>query len=197
MKKLIITLCLFFSPFALSEMERQENEIVDSISGVNYEIDSAGNFARLRSSSEIDLDIGDRKDIRLAIQKAQIKAKANIAKFLNERITTDEIIEQIENKITETNGKNKQVNRKTIENYTEKIQNSAETILKGVIVTKTDINKDEKYVFVEVGYSPKTQQIADGISNNLESDLSHGSGSENIEEGKGREIKKIKNYDSF
>ena len=80
------------------------------------------------------------------------------------------------------------------------MHNSAESILRGVIVTKVDVNKGEKYVFVEVGYSNKTQRIADGINNNLNNGIGNTqtiNGSSTIDNGTGRDVKKIKNYDNF
>ncbi|MDY4713661.1 hypothetical protein, partial [Actinobacillus minor] len=70
----------------------------------------------------------------------------------------------------------------------------------GVIATKTDVNKDEKYVQVEVGLSPKTMKAADTLNKGLKEDNSDSLGNSStgtIDSGNGREIKKVKNYDSF
>lgn len=212
MKKSILLLSMLglsIANFSLAEeidKKPTQNEIEDSVTGVMYEVDENGNFARIRAVGQAELDIGDRKDIRMAIQKAQLRAKANIAKFLNERITSEETLSSIENKVTDTERSGdkvtKKVNRQTIEESMEKIQNNAEAILKGVIATKSDVNKDEHYVEVEMGYSPKTQRAADTMQNNLNSNLGeNSSGAVNNSSGEkiegGREIKKIKNYDNF
>ena len=202
MKNLIFTLVAFtpFFVFAENNVQLNENELEDNVSSVVYELDDNGNFARLRAGSEMDLDIGDRKDIRISTKKAELEAKAKIAKFLSERVNSDEVVEQIENKLTETQGNQKTVNRKNIENITTTMHNSAESILRGVIVTKVDVNKGEKYVFVEVGYSNKTQRIDDGINNNLNNGIGNTqtiNGSSTIDNGTGRDVKKIKNYDNF
>ena len=202
MKNLIFTLVAFtpFFIFAENNVQLNEYELEDNVSSVVYELDDNGNFARLRAGSEMDLDIGDRKDIRISTKKAELEAKAKIAKFLSERVNSDEVVEQIENKLTETQGNQKTVNRKNIENITTTMHNSAESILRGVIVTKVDVNKGEKYVFVEVGYSNKTQRIADGINNNLNNGIGNTqtiNGSSTIDNGTGRDVKKIKNYDNF
>lgn len=202
MKNLIFTLVAFtpFFVFAENNVQLNENELEDNVSSVVYELDDNGHFARLRAGSEMDLDIGDRKDIRISTKKAELEAKAKIAKFLSERVNSDEVVEQIENKLTETQGNQKTVNRKNIENITTTMHNSAESILRGVIVTKVDVNKGEKYVFVEVGYSNKTQRIADGINNNLNNGIGNTqtiNGSSTIDNGTGRDVKKIKNYDNF
>ena len=133
------------------------------------------------------------------LKKAELEAKAKIAKFLSERVNSDEVMEQIENKIVETQGNQKIVNRKNIENITSTMHNSAESILRGVIVTKIDVNKEQKYVFVEVGYSNNTQRIADDINNNLNNKSSSQTinSSSTIDNGTGRDVRKIKNYNNF
>lgn len=197
MKKFIFTLStaiLVFNP----SLAIANEEVVDSVTGVNYEVNELGEFARIRAVGEAELEIGDRADIRTATQKAQMRAKANIAKFLSERVTSEEVMNNIEKSTTSTDGDQKQISRETISEYTETIRNSAEALLKGVITTKTDINKDEKYIQIEVGISPKTMSAADTLNNSLKKDNSGDSGNgRKIESETGREIKKIKNYDSF
>ena len=97
MKNLIFTLVAFtpFFIFAENNVQLNENELEDNVSSVVYELDDNGNFARLRAGSEMDLDIGDRKDIRISTKKAELEAKAKIAKFLSERVNSDEVVEQI------------------------------------------------------------------------------------------------------
>ena len=191
---------IFASAFLSFSAFAQNVENIDSVTGVNYEVDENGEFARIRATGEAELEFGDRRDIRTATQKAQMRAKANIAKFLNERVSSEEVISSLEKSMTNTSGKSKEAIRETIDTYTESIHNSAEALLKGVIATKTDVNKDEKYVQVEVGLSPKTMKAADTLNKGLKEDNSGSLGSsskETIDSGNGREIKKVKNYDNF
>lgn len=225
MKKLLFTLSAInlalFSNYSLAEQQPVDNspvievekvvEETDSVTGVQYELDENGEFARIRSTGEAELEFGDRKEIRIAVQKAQMRAKANIAKFLSERVKSDEVIDNMEEVVTSTSsttdangGKvSKQATRETLEKYSERISISAEQILKGVIVTKEDINKDQKYVRIEVGVSPKTQNAADIISQGNRTDSTQGSqlkgssGSLDPANSTGREIRKSKNYDNF
>lgn len=200
MKKFLFTLSTI--SLALSSSFALAEEIVDSVTGVTYEVNENGEFARIRSVGEAELEFGDRKDIRIATQKAQLRAKANIAKFLSERVKSEEVMNEVINSMTNTNGQTKEAMRETVETYTESISNSAEALLKGVIATKTDINKDEKYVQVEMGLSPKTMNAADTLNNALKTDSTEatnekGGSKQIIESGSGREIKKSKNYDNF
>lgn len=197
MKKIFLTLSTII--LALSSPYVLATEEVDSVTGVNYEVNENGEFARIRAIGEAELEIGDRADIRIATQKAQMRAKSNIAKFLSERVNSEEVLDNIEKSMTNTDGKNKEISRETASKYTETIRNSAEALLKGVITTKTDVNKDEKYVQIEVGLSPKTMNAADTLNKGLRTDSTESENGSNpkIESGSGREVKKIKNYDSF
>jgi hypothetical protein len=198
MKKLFSFLVITLSSVNLLIVPAHAEEIIDSITGVSYDVDENGNFERLRSTGEADLKIGDRRDITTAKQKATLRAKANIAKFLNERLTSEEVMSNIEKTISTHDGSSSTVNRETIENYMERIQVNADAILKGVIVVKEDINVPEKYVQIEVGYSQKTQQIADSITDNLSKNTSNSNPSiQSDSQPRERQIKKSKNYDSF
>lgn len=177
--------------------------VVDSLTGVNYEMDENGEFARIRAVGEAELEIGDRADIRTATQKALMRAKANIAKFLSERVTSEEVLENAQKMTSSTDGQNKQVSRESLETYMENIKNSADALLKGVIVTKTDVNKDQKLVQVEAGISKKTMAAADTLNKGLKTDSTENKNSPTQisiplnDNGGGREIKKSKNYDNF
>lgn len=197
MKKFILG--LYVVCLSVMSIPSFAEEVEDNLTGVKYEVDEQGKFARIRSVAEADLEFGDRKDVRTATQKAQMRAKANIAKFLSERVSSEEVMNEIEKSMTNTDGTSKQAMRETISEYTETIRNSAEALLKGVIVTKSDVNKDEKYVQVEVGLSPKTMNAADTLNKGLSTDSTQaeGAGKQTIDSGSGREVKKIKNYDSF
>lgn len=216
MKKNLFTLSLFAlfistvnaETASIDDSSLQTNQMAqtllshqDSVTGVIYEVDEYGQFARIRSTGRAELNIGDQTDIRLALQKAQMRAKASMTKFLTESVTSNEVIENVVNQTNHADNNGSKATRESVETYMEKIQISASTILKGVITTKTDVNKQDKYVEVEVGYSPKTQNVADTINNNLKTDLSSGNNnnaSPTMQSGsEGREVKKAKNYDNF
>lgn len=203
MKKSLLKLStislILFSPFV------QATEIIEvNDNGIYFEIDNdTGEFIRIRTVGEADLEIGDRQDIRIATQKATLRAKTEIAKFLEQRISTSETLDNMVNTITTTTGQNKEVVRESVETIVTNIKNSSEAILKGVIILKTDVNKDEKYVSVEVGTSRKTMKAADSLNESLKTESSEATSPSNkedakkIDAGSGREIKKSKNYDDF
>ncbi|MCK7580487.1 MAG: hypothetical protein MZV65_35820 [Chromatiales bacterium] len=63
-------------------------------------------------------------------------------------------------------------NRKAVEMLTTKMSNSAEAILKGVLVLEQKEDMPNKRVTVKVGMSRKTMATADNVSSTLEQDLS-------------------------
>lgn len=200
MKKMLFTLSALslavISPFSLAT-EPQSTQVLsqaeatqkatDSITGVVYETDENGQFVRLRSTASAELEIGDAKDIRIATQKATMRAKGNIAKFFGEQVTTEEVLDNLEKSKTSNENGDKKVIREAVESYAEMVKTQANALLKGVIMTKTDVNKADKTVTVEVGLSPRTQKAADAANGKS---LEERSNNEN-------ETTKIKNYDNF
>lgn len=218
MKNLLLSIFIGIAISITSHSQQQEqpdlNLIEGSLIGVTYELNEEG-LVRVRSVGEADLSIGDRKDIRTATQKATLRAKGNIAKFLNEGIKTEEVSQTVEKILTSSHNtesdNNKEVNsnkktdvtRNAIEDYIENISSNSEAILKGIVILKTEVNETKKYVQVEVGYSTKSQIAADSISKNLKSDTSvpsdkkTSSDADDSSNNKGVEIKKSANYDNF
>ena len=171
----------------------------EDVTGVTIEMKPDGSdWLRIRSIGESITPIGDRRDVVAATKKATLQAKAEIAKFLNEKISTSETLEEITKTLTEVNGQAASANRKSIETLTTNIHNSAETILKGVVVLEQKIDADNKVVRVTVGMSRKTMRIADSVSNSINNNngaLGEGSGSgtSNV----GSETRRSKNYSNF
>lgn len=192
-------------PTNISQTTSNVMEIEEPNIGANAEFDENGNVLRLRAVGQADLVFGDSKDIRLATQKATLRAKANLAKYLNERVNTEETIEEIVNEITKNTNNQMSATRETITSQVERIQNTADALLKGVIVLKTDVNKAEKIVTVMVGISPKTAAGADQLNKVLRTDSTQDTnnqgmsnlGSGNDSNDNVREIRKAKNYDNF
>lgn len=155
-------------------------------------------WLRIKSRGESDLLIGDNRDVMDAYRKATLKAKAEIVKFMNEKLKTAETMDEMTKTMTENNGQSQSVNRKTMETLTTSINNSAEAILKGVLTIEQSVDKVAKVARVTVGVSRKSMKVADGLSNAIKTDQSTpqnrsvgGAGSPNSE------IRRSKNADTF
>lgn len=172
----------------------------DDPSGVSVEFDNDGGWKRIRAVGESSCAICDRKDIVVSKRKAELSAKAYIAKFLGERITTDEVMEEMTKTLSEHNGQSENVNRKSVETLTTTIRNSADQILKGVVVLESTSNPASKLIKVTVGVSRKTMRAADSVRGAINSDTSRNSTSPSGAMGKnqpGMEVQRSKNYDDF
>ena len=180
--------------------------------GVQVKFHEDGSMRAIISSAESELMFGDRKDIRQAIKKATMRAKAEIAKFMKESITSNDVMDELTNIASKANSKgDTESTREVIEAQRENIQNSASAILSGIVTLSQDINKDEKYVTVVLGVKEQTINAASKISNKIGAGIkqgqeyksnsptsSLGSGnSGNRSDSGGREIRKSKMYDNF
>ena len=163
------------------------------------------NWDKIIANGESELLFGDRKDVRKATSKATLRAKANIAKFMKEKLKTTETLEEITKTISSSTNSNGSVStgaeRKTVETMIESISNSSEAILKGILVLEQQINQKDKYVKMQVGVSRKTMKAADGLANDMNRDMSQPKEAKNTtaqqyNDGE-NEIRRSKNYNNF
>lgn len=169
-------------------------------SGVSVEYSNDGSdWVRIRSIGESDLLFGDNRDVQDAVRKATLKAKAEISKFISEKIKAKEVAEEMSMTMTEHNGEDQTANRKTVDTLTSKIANSSESILKGVITIEQKTDKAAKRVSVTVGVSRKTIGVADSLSGAIKSDQEAPAGGNagSPAATPGSETRRSKNYDDF
>lgn len=193
--KMIVILIFLINIFVYAEDAKEGKEIIyqTPISGV--ELDFNSSYFKIKSMAEWDLIIGDKRDIRQAKEKAILKAKSNLAKFLNENISSTSTLEEITKTASNSTSSTTTSSRKMVETLVEKISNSSEALLKGVIVLETKVDTKEKSVSVTLGTSEKTMDMADKISNRL---LSNSENSIEKQDKKDyKEIRRSKNYDNF
>lgn len=129
-------------------------------------------------------DFGDEDDRQEALQEAILKAKANLAKFLNETIATDASVENFSKKaktLTKEGGiTSAAVSKEQVKTQTTAIRNSSHAILTGAITLETRRipgNGDGGTYQVTVGISSKTIAAAESISEMAESLANRRSGS--------------------
>jgi hypothetical protein len=122
-------------------------------------------------------DFNDPDDIKDARRDGTMRAKANLAKFLKEKVSSSEGLDEIskKSKSMTSDGQVQKVavSKESVKIATESIRNQAEAILTGVITLK-----DQKVprgsggeIQVTVGISSKTlkaaQKLAQGINESL------------------------------
>ncbi len=151
--------------------------VYDDPTGVSVEFaPDDSDWKRIYATGEAELMFGDRKDILNARRKAELQAKASIAKFLKERISSEEVMEDITKTMTDANasqaGNSTTANRKTVEIVTNKISSSADEILRGIIILEQKEDIPNKRVTVKLGMSRKTMATADSVKGALRQDSS-------------------------
>ena len=180
----------------------QETITYQEPTGVQVEFKDDGTLKKILASGEAELDFGDNQDERQALQTATIRAKASIAKFMNETIKSTETREEIRKTVSNaTTDGNKTATRDTVTTQIEMLENKAEALLRGVVTLQQDIDRDKKLVIVTVGMKEQTIQAAkslqgqiaaSGMSQPIASSNGNPQGSES-----GKEIRRSKAMENF
>ncbi len=119
-------------------------------------------------------DFDDNDDIQSAFKEAQLKAKASIAKYLSEKLSTNDSLDELVKKTAQqSTGADKKVTRESVKTTVTSIQNSAEEILKGAIVLAqrkvSNSGSEGGTTVVKVGISSKSLAVAGKIKGDISS----------------------------
>ena len=116
-------------------------------------------------------DLDDVDDIADAQKEAVLKAKANLAKFMNESLSTDEKISSMSSKVKKVSSENGKtsvsVEKNSAKQALSSIRSSSKALLKGVIVLSSAKipGKGTSGTFrVMVGVSSKTLAVANAVT---------------------------------
>ena len=157
-------------------------------------------WEKIYSTGEADLKFGDASDVRVAKKKAVLRAKAELSKFFEEKISTEETLEDITkeslNATAGQDGITEENTRKTVVTTIERIKNQSDAILKGVIILETKVDRDNNVVLVKIGISRNSI----GIANSVNSTINQKSGTKSTtekEQQTGTTIKRNPMYDKF
>lgn len=141
--------------------------------GVSIELDSDNHFVRLKAVGESRLLIGDRADVQRGIKVATLKAKAAIARYVAEDVSSEEVLTQAAESTQTSNGQVSGITRSDAEKLTETIKNSSGSLLKGIVVLEQGVEQDNHRVVVTVGTSETTQKTADILKKAFERDSAY------------------------
>lgn len=137
--------------------------------GVNKaKISPDGAVLSIMATGQAELLIGDQQDIRIATKKAEMRAKAAITKFLSETISSSDTQDELIDTITSNNGTESSIAREVVEKMTETVSGNAQAVLKGVVTLKQDVNRDEKFVTITLGFNENTVRAATAIKQSIE-----------------------------
>ena len=148
--------------------------------GCQFKAQQDGSFSYISWGSGT-YDFNDEDDIADARQEAEMKAKAAIAKYMNQQVTTDEESKQASRKSkkqTSENGeKTSAVSKETEKLITNYIRVHSSELLKGVVVLheqKIPNNNGGGKMRVCVGISAKTQKAAAALKKSCNTDSGNG-----------------------
>lgn len=124
-------------------------------------------------------DFGDPEDIQDATNDAVLKAKAAIAKFMSEQLTTEQGFERASQKTSQKtkDGDNvtKKISKDSVKTSTEMIKNNASELLRGVVVlkiVKQSSEPDSGVIQATVGVSSKTLKAANRVQSKFRNPIS-------------------------
>lgn len=145
------------------------NAGVDSVG-----IDESGNI-KLRATGEDVMKIGDARDKQSCLKRAELKAKADIAKFFKEQITSKEVLDDLSQqteKVQIGNGNESEtINRDVVIKEATQIQNNAEAALRGVVVIEKIASVETKECSVTVGFNSKTLKVAESATRAMQQSM--------------------------
>jgi hypothetical protein len=128
--------------------------------GTGVSLDKNGELSKIFASGSVHYDISNGGEIDDALNEANMRAKANLAKFLKEEITTEESIDKITDKkkeLAKINGStNISATKNSVKNQTLSIKTKAKALLAGVIKVCESHDADKKEIQVVWAVSPNT-----------------------------------------
>ncbi len=122
-------------------------------------------------------DFNDEDDRGDALNEAILKAKANLSKYLKEKLTTEESYDRISKKTKkaskDANRVTKSVSKEDVKIIAQNIKIKSESIIKGVLILETlkIPNKSSQggRINVTLGISSKTISMANRVRNDISS----------------------------
>lgn len=172
MKHVVITTMLIFAvsthSYALDARIDGKTAVIDDGLGVEFRVASDGRLDSIRSTYTHPVDFPDRRGVNKAYIIAEEKAKAAIARFIQQTVTSARAISEIDRGLetasqkrgTEGQTWSKDNSRKVEEALTELTGSSATAILRGVKVVSRSYDDMAAEVTVVVGINSDSEAVA-------------------------------------
>ncbi len=126
---------------------------------------------RLLCRGDGNLLFNDRAGMSAARKEAELRAKAYMAKFINETVSSKETMQNLDQALKKEGGTDPGSERVLSRSIQSEITNAAQAMLKGVVVVESGVDAKEGFAYVVVGASCKSQAFADqmGAGNRTDS----------------------------
>lgn len=136
--------------------------------GMTFEEVPGGTKILVTAGASVSFD--DVDSIRDARDEATMMAKAEISKFLNEEIQSDEAINRIVNESKVTDASGKSASREEMITRVKAMRNSSRALLRGVVVLG-DCYTQGREVRVSVGLKPETIAAAGKLDSSIQESI--------------------------
>ena len=148
------------------------------VDGVEIEFGPDGKIKRIFSRYSHEVTMADRRGIRTATTIAEEKAKANIIRFMEQKVATGRVVTEVEATISKTkqerNDKSSSIERidqrVVSESLAEMTASYAKGTLRGVVLLEQGYDEKKQEAWVVVGISEKTIRAARGVREALTED---------------------------
>jgi hypothetical protein len=146
------------------------------LDGIDIDFDAAGNWSAIYSTYTHPVEFPDRRGIKKAQIIAEEKGKAQIIRFLNQEVSSERLVEEVDKTIenaerTQGTGKDdkstRTSQRQMVESVKEFTRSYASGNLRGVTVLETGYNEKAEEAWVKIGISSKTIAIANSLGQSM------------------------------
>lgn len=125
--------------------------------GISAELTDRG--PKILSTATVTVDFDDQGEVLDALKEAEMTAKAQISRFFNEQIKSDDSIDKAVEKEIKIVGDQRSASKTELKKQLSSMRNSSQALLKGVI-RLGDCYTKGKLVKVSVGVKPETVSSA-------------------------------------
>lgn len=145
------------------------------VDGVEIEWAPDGSMRRLSSTWRHPVIIPDRPGVSKAQIIAEEKAKASIIRYMNQMVSSDRMVSEINHDLATSSAKTQdsklsmstEATRKMSESLTETTRSFAAGRLRGVIILEKGFDPKTGEAWVTVGMSQKTMAAASQLANDI------------------------------
>jgi len=140
--------------------------------GTDYEIIDGSNLPKILSTAVAIPFSADAEDVNDAYTEAELQAKANVVKLMQELVSSENKIGEEARKISRIQNDTRSANVERTKIVLKKISSSANAVLRGVVYLG-DCYTPGREVRVTVGIKPETLAVATGLASEIGSSVSN------------------------
>lgn len=172
--------------------------------GVELRFDAEGQLLSVKSTYLHPVEFPDRRGINKAYIIAEEKAKANIARYMSQVVTSSRYVDEIDDSLSEASRSrgeggeswSKTNTRKVIETLREVTGSSSSAILSGVRILERSYDEKDEEVTVVVGINQQSMSGAQQLGTQQD-EVHKGTGSSQTFPSTGSESQRAKDFDQF